>query len=107
MARLANRNASAAFSSSRSSVSPASMRRRASRHRSRAVWPGVWYGAMSGLVEVGLPVLDPRRIGGEQGPQLRRPGRGVGVSPNSFMSATSPASLGQSATVGGVVRGTS
>ena len=49
MARLANRNASAACSSSCSSVSPASMRPRASRHRPRAVWPGVWYGAMSGL----------------------------------------------------------
>ena len=72
MARLANRNASAAFSSS-------SKQRQPGLDPPEGL-PAPLQGGLArrlvrghvGLLEVGLPVLDPRRVGGEQGPQLRR-----------------------------------
>ncbi len=50
MARLANRNASAAFSSSCQQLQSGLDPRRAFRQRSSADWPGFWYRAMSGFL---------------------------------------------------------
>ena len=50
MARLANRNASAALLVLEQQLQPASIRAGSSWQRSRAVWPGFWYRAMSGFL---------------------------------------------------------